>query len=171
MQAQALRAYTFDDLAHMPDDGQRYEVIDGALVVTPAPGGPHQNIVGRLFAQLDRACPPQFVVLPGAQLRLADNQAPIPDLLVVRASDPLPAEFGPHDVVLVAEVTSPRQSNRDLVTKLAVYGEAGVPVYLVADRGELHVFSDPSASGNYTTSQRGATVTLESPFALTLTHP
>jgi hypothetical protein len=32
------RPFTVDDLEAMPDDGNRYEVIDGMLVVTPAPG-------------------------------------------------------------------------------------------------------------------------------------
>jgi len=47
--------YTFDDLVRTPDDGQRYEVIDGSLVVTPMAGGEHQPLVGLLFEQIFKA--------------------------------------------------------------------------------------------------------------------
>jgi Uma2 family endonuclease len=48
-----LRPLTYDDLRDMPDDGQRYEIIDGELIVTPAPTMGHQRVVGRLYHLLD----------------------------------------------------------------------------------------------------------------------
>jgi len=51
------------DLDAMPDDGHRYELIDGALIVTPAPSVGHQFSVGRLHLLLAAACPPDMVVL------------------------------------------------------------------------------------------------------------
>src|SRR5450759_2410382 len=74
---------TFDDLVRTPDDGQRYEVIDGSLVVTPMAGGEHQPLVRLLFEQIFKASSPDLVVLPGAQLHLGTD-APIHDLVVVR---------------------------------------------------------------------------------------
>ena len=44
--------WTVDMLDALPDDGQRYEIIDGELFVTPSPGEPHQDVVGELFARL-----------------------------------------------------------------------------------------------------------------------
>jgi len=123
--------YMFDDLVHTPNDGQRYEVIDGHLVV-PMAGGEHQRLVGRLFEQIFKASSPDLVVLPGAQLHLGTD-APIPDLVVVRDQASLPAAFTAADVVLVVEVVGPGQRERDRVTKFALYQRAGVEFYLIAD--------------------------------------
>ena len=43
--AATIPYYTVDDLDHFPHDGNRYEVLDGVLLVTPAPGNPHQLII------------------------------------------------------------------------------------------------------------------------------
>jgi len=47
--------FTYDDLAQMPDDGKRYEILEGELVVSPSPVTKHQWVVGNLFAFLRRA--------------------------------------------------------------------------------------------------------------------
>ena len=44
----ALRPYTYADLANMPDDGNRYEILGGELLVAPAPSRAHQDILGAL---------------------------------------------------------------------------------------------------------------------------
>jgi len=46
------RALTYQDYAALPDDGRRYQILDGELCVTPAPGLPHQEISGNLFAAI-----------------------------------------------------------------------------------------------------------------------
>jgi putative restriction endonuclease len=51
------------DLEAMPDDGNRYELIDGTLIVRPAPGLRHQKIVVRLACRLEPACPDDMHVL------------------------------------------------------------------------------------------------------------
>lgn len=48
-----LPPLTYDDLLEMPDDGRRYEIIDGELIVTPASTIGHQRVVGRLYHLLD----------------------------------------------------------------------------------------------------------------------
>jgi hypothetical protein len=52
------RPFTVDDLDEMPDDGRRYELVDGMLFVSAAPGWLHQHAVHRLSVLLDLACPP-----------------------------------------------------------------------------------------------------------------
>jgi Uma2 family endonuclease len=46
--AHPARAFTYEDLADMPDDGYRREIIGGSLIVTPAPTGGHQRVTGKL---------------------------------------------------------------------------------------------------------------------------
>lgn len=53
--------WTFDELATLPADGQRYEVVDGNLVVTPPPSQRHQLAGAALFTVLSAACPPRAV--------------------------------------------------------------------------------------------------------------
>lgn len=57
------RRLTRADLAETPDDGYRYEIIDGELFVTPAPSTRHQTILGDLYLLLRQACPPDLKVL------------------------------------------------------------------------------------------------------------
>lgn len=57
------RPFTRADLAEMPDDGHRYELIDGALIVTAAPSFRHQQVLGELYAQIKASCPAGFIVL------------------------------------------------------------------------------------------------------------
>ncbi len=46
--------WTVDDLAQLPDDGNRYEILHGELLVTPLPSNSHQGVAGRLFVRLAR---------------------------------------------------------------------------------------------------------------------
>jgi Uma2 family endonuclease len=57
------RALTVEDLEAMPDDGNRYELIDGVLVVSPSPGIPHQWAVANLLTLLAANCPTDLKVL------------------------------------------------------------------------------------------------------------
>ncbi len=126
--------YVASDLVTMPNDGQRYEIIDGSLSVTPMAGGNRQRVVGELFRQLAAQCPAGRLVLPGAQID-AGPDAPIPDLLIVADMTDLPAAFAPAAVWLVLEVTSPRQEARDWVTKRALYARLGIQRYVIAEPG------------------------------------
>lgn len=89
----ALRAprYTIDDLDRMPEDGNRYELLDGVLLVTPAPSLAHQVIVSRLQTQLIPAVMTPgygYIVGPGAIVVRPRTQLE-PDILV------FPAHYSP----------------------------------------------------------------------------
>ena len=55
---------TWQEFAALPDDGYRYQVDDGRLIVTPAPLGPHQVVITNLVAVLKAACPVGFTAVP-----------------------------------------------------------------------------------------------------------
>ena len=120
---------TEDDLAGMPDDGHRYELIDGVLLVSPSPNLAHQQCVVSMLVLLHEARHPglQVIVAP-FDVRLARTTVVIPDLLVTRDIDLTPArlEVAP---LLAVEVLSPSTRRIDLGTKRLVYEAAGVAVY------------------------------------------
>jgi Uma2 family endonuclease len=128
-------ALTEDDLAALPADGHRYELLDGSLLVTPAPGERHQACVTGLVALLHGARPPGYRVYAAPfDVRLSHRTVLQPDVLVARAADVTPAGLeGPP--VLAVEVLSPSTRNLDLGTKRLAYEAAGVPAYWVVDPG------------------------------------
>src|SRR5262245_16770471 len=80
--------FTRADLNAMPDDGRRYELIDGALIVTPAPVWMHQRVLKNLVRLLDESCPPDLEVLFAPfDVVLADDTVMQPDALVARRAD------------------------------------------------------------------------------------
>jgi Uma2 family endonuclease len=119
----------------MPDDGNRYELIHGALVVTPAPSRRHQIASTRLLLALDAACPNELMVLPAPlDFVIADDTTLQPDLVVVEASvaHDEDAPLHPH---LVVEILSPSTRLIDLHVKRDRYASAGVPAYWIVDPG------------------------------------
>jgi Uma2 family endonuclease len=126
--------WNVEDLDGLVDDGRRYEIVDGSLLVTPAPSLRHQGVAQRLTAHLDACCPTgwEAVQAPGLQLRREPTtRLLIPDIAVVR-SDVLwsaATTLSPDDVLLVVEVVSPSSESTDRVTKPALYAEAGIAAY------------------------------------------
>ena len=128
--------WTFDQLADLPEDDRRYEVVDGHLVVTPPPGQPHQKAGSRLAEELRRTCPKEWEVLQEYALPLGTDGR-VPDLAVVRRQ-PLvtggrPYPQGPSEFGLVVEVMSPSTRKTDLFAKPGEYAEAGIPLFWRAE--------------------------------------
>lgn len=125
--------WRFDELAELPDDGRRYEVVDGALIVTPPPGHLHQRVGAELLRQLVLTCPPQWRVVYEWPLPLGTDGR-VPDLAVVRSDVPArgtsrPYPIDPEHVGLVVEVVSPSSRKTDRFAKPGEYAEAGVPLF------------------------------------------
>lgn len=127
------RPLTRADLDATPDDGHRYELVDGTLVVTPAPSRRHQRGVGSLFALLRSRCPTDLEVLVAPfDVVLDDATVLQPDVLVFRRSEG--TERGlPTAPLLAVEVLSPSTRHIDLVLKRSRYEAAGCPSYWVVD--------------------------------------
>lgn len=124
--------FTIADLDRMPDDGHRYELLDGSLIVSPAPGMPHQRVAAVLIVLLEAACPEDLVVFPNINVRLAARTALEPDVVVARRPDVGGVRLT-RTPLLVAEILSPDSALRDLNLKKAAYERCGVPSYWVVD--------------------------------------
>lgn len=128
--------FTVRDLQGMPQDGRRYELIDGTLIVSPAPGRRHQLIGYRLFGVLDAACPPEYGVVGAPFAVHAGDQIELqPDVLVGREEDFTEKDL-PVPPVLAVEVLSPSTALNDWNTKKALYERLGVASYWVIDPSE-----------------------------------
>lgn len=127
------RPLTVTDLETMPDDGHRYELIDGTLIVTPAPGWPHQGLQGCLFAQLYARCPKHLrVVAAPFEVQLAMDTAVQPDIIVTRFAD-LTRKNLPVPPLLAVEIRSPSTALIDRNLKRATYERFGIASYWLLD--------------------------------------
>jgi len=121
--------YRAADIEAMPDDGHRYELIDGALLVSPGPSWPHQSVVVRLTVLLDSACPRDLRVLTAPfDVRPDEFNNYQPDVLVARYAE-LEDKYLRTAPALVVEVISPSTGIRDATLKKAVYERLGVESY------------------------------------------
>jgi Uma2 family endonuclease len=143
------RPLTADDLAVVPDDGHRYELVDGSLIVTPAPSTRHQRAVARLLKALLDAVPEHLEVLAAPyDVRLADDTVLQPDVLVCRRAD-LTAQNLPTAPLLAVEVLSPSTRLVDLNLKHGRYEAAGCPSYWVVDPAEPSLRAWDLRDGTY----------------------
>ncbi|MFN8557312.1 MAG: Uma2 family endonuclease [Dehalococcoidia bacterium] len=130
--------WTYDDYAAIPDDGHRYEIVDGVLYMSPAPNIVHQRTVKRIaitltpivedagfgevfVAPVDTELAPRVVFQPDIIVVLKDRSRVVTATRIVGAPD------------LVIEVLSPGTRTYDLRTKLDAYARAGIPEYWLAD--------------------------------------
>jgi Uma2 family endonuclease len=139
----AGRPFTVAELGRMPDDGRRYELLDGTLIVSPRPTTIHQVVAGRLYGVLSGACPEDLCVVPEPAVELGPQTEFDPDLVVVRMDQIGGAKFT-EPPLLVIEIRSPSTALIDLNRKKAAYERFGVPSYWILNpdppKPELTVF-------------------------------
>jgi Uma2 family endonuclease len=134
----ALRRYTYRDLLDTPDDGQRYEILDGELIVSAAPLVKHQwflYVLSRRFGDhVDRRRLGRIYFAP-IDVLFSTGDTVEPDMIFIRKDRLHIVETalvnGPPDALL--EVLSPTTRDRDLGRKRALYESEGVPEYWIAD--------------------------------------
>ncbi len=140
------RRYSVEEVYRFPADGNRYEVVHGELLVTPAPQTRHQAVIMRLLAALHGYLEPQGLaatLFPGPADYFHGTEVYVqPDVLVC-----LPEEVSGdwrtiRHLRLVAEVLSPASARGDRLVKRAAYQQAGVETYWVvdADRAAVEVW-------------------------------
>ena len=147
--------WTWGEFLALPDeDGRRYEVEDGSLVVSPMSKPRHERAAMRLALRLAPLVPDGWEVVGPINLGVGRSYRG-PDLsvissAVVDAKDDLLVV--PDEVLLVVEVVSRWSRLRDRVTKRAEYAAGGVRHYWVvdtADDGRLDVFALPEGADEY----------------------
>ena len=111
----------------LPDrEDFRYELVDGALLVSPSPTPRHSSLCARLQRLLWDAAPAGWDVLAGAGVTFDDRNYREPDVAVVRSSAVARSAIRPADVLLAVEVMSPSSVANDRIAKPALYAAAGI---------------------------------------------
>lgn len=163
--------WTVDDLGDLPDDGFRYELLDGALLVTPPPELLHQYAAHSLAAAVQRHLPARLAVVTAPGLYYDPRNYRIPDVVV------FPRELlgrprhrlRPTDVVIAVEITSPGSERTDRVLKPAEYAAAGVPHFWRLDLEPLQLVTHDLDEGVYReTGRYDDEVRIEQPVPLIL---
>ena len=128
--------YTVDDLHALPDDGRRYELIDGSIIVSPSATVDH-NIIARWIAnEIEKAAPAGLAVGTDQSATVDRHNEPRPDIVVVRSKHLRRTPFPIADAALVVEVVSPSSGLHDRETKRALYARAGIPSYWLVEPDE-----------------------------------
>jgi Uma2 family endonuclease len=125
----AVPRYTLQDLDSFPDDGNRYELVDGILLVTPAPLPPHDAVVMRLISLLNLHFGPRPVASVSARgaVEIAPNVHMEPDVLVMPAWTRVPETWlEVRDWWLAVEVSGRGSRIYDRDHKRPAYLSAGV---------------------------------------------
>lgn len=145
-----LPTYTTEDLRAFPEDGQRYELLEGMLLVTPMPGSAHQVVLSRLLFEITRYLSPAdlaVAVSPG-EIEIAPKTLLEPDLLV------FPAAYAPgtpwiemRDWWLAVEVFSPSSRYYDRDFKRDAYLSLGVAEVWLVDLDERAVLVSRRGGG------------------------
>lgn len=126
--------WTVEEVLELPEDsGNRLELVDGALLVSPAPPMRHQRILGELQFALRDAVAPDTELLLGVNIRLGQRRLLIPDLVIVTCPGADFVYTSAADVLLAAEIESPSSKIQDRVLKRQLYAEACVPYYLLVN--------------------------------------
>jgi Uma2 family endonuclease len=130
--------FTAADLRAMPDDGKRHEIVHGELLVTPAPGGQHQPVLGDLHLALGNylaAHGVRGVLFSPADISYGDDTLVQPDLFVADCTAFYQSGnwADVRTLYLVVEILSPSSVKTDRFTKRRLYQEQRIPAYWIVD--------------------------------------
>ncbi|MFI5496899.1 Uma2 family endonuclease [Actinoplanes sp. NPDC051859] len=164
--------WTEPDLHLFPQDGHRYEIVDGSLHVTPPLDDAHETVVQALIATLRAAAPEGWWVCDRLGIALGTSSL-IPDVTVLRPRSSGAIWADPADVALVIEVENASSRHYDRLLKPALYADAGIPGYwriTGEHEPELHMYE--LGSGGYLsakTVQGADPVKVDAPFPVRVT--
>lgn len=132
------RRWTVDDVRALPDDGCRYEIIDGELLVTPAPEARHQRLqrefLRHLLPYLEQENIAEVLCAP-FDVEVSIHTMVQPDIVVLPLRDGqyIDVTTEPARPILAVEIISPSSARMDRVKKQRLYAEIGIPEYWCVD--------------------------------------
>src|SRR5436305_1012985 len=127
-------SWTYGAYAALPDDGRRYEIVQGVLVMSPAPTPEHQSVVGEIFSYLRERIQLTgrgLVYMGPLDVELSERNVFQPDVLVVLEEhrDGFQKKHFVGVPDLAVEIISPSSATYDRLTKYETYQQAGIPEY------------------------------------------
>lgn len=134
MPASAPRKWTAEMWEELPDDSNRYEIIDGELVVTPAARDAHQAVLGEMHLLIGNYLhehPVARVLFSPADIRIDSRNLVQPDLFVIERH--MRGWRAMTSLLLAVEVLSPTTARLDRVRKRPLYQRFNVPEYWIVD--------------------------------------
>ena len=133
---------TYEIYAGMPDDGQRYEIIEGTMeMMSPGPSTMHQTVSGELQFELKQNCKLDYMIYYAPlDVILSEKNVLQPDILMIHRSRlHIVTARGIEGLPdLVVEIISPGSRRRDKIVKMKAYAKHGVPEYWIVD-SELRI--------------------------------
>jgi Uma2 family endonuclease len=159
----AVREWTYEEFARLPDDGNRYEVIAGELYVTPGPETPHQVVSSRFHIELGIFTTRQHklgeVLYAPVDVLFGEGDYLEPDMVVLlnehRHYRTRRGIEGPPDLVI--EILSPSTASQDRGIKRERYAHFGVPEYWIIDperrRVEVYRLQEDASRPTYVTDR------------------
>lgn len=167
---QMRELWTVDDVEALDvQDWWRYEIVDGALVVSPSTGGDHELAAEETRAAVRAALSTDQIVIGPMGVKIGRSYL-VPDLVVTRRAGLRGAKLlHPADVMLAVEIVSPGSATMDRITKPAQYAAAGIPAHwrVETDPVSLTAYTLPEGASVYAelgTWRRGETAHVEAPF-------
>jgi len=128
--------WTEPDLHLFPQDGHRYEIVDGSLHVAPPAPRWHDVLVSAVVTTLRAAAPPGWWVCDRTGIEI-DGSNLVPDVTVLRPRSSGATWNDPADVALVVEIETPATRRYDRILKPSLYAEAGISDYWRVEPGPV----------------------------------
>jgi Uma2 family endonuclease len=165
--------WTLEEVLALPEDqGSRVELVDGMVVVSPAPTSKHQRLLRRMLRAWDDAMPPDCEALPGVNVVLNSVRLLIPDLVVVTEPDADTVYYKGTEVLMAVEIHSPSTRAFDRALKRQLFADAGIPFLVFVDPATAPVSAvcyelDDGEYRESSCSDNGR-LTLSRPFPMTV---
>lgn len=128
---------TYDDYAELPEDGNRYELVDGFLeLMTPSATSNHQLVSHQLVYKITQSCEEEYIILHAPiDIIFSNTEVRQPDLLMIHRNrlsiiTKRGVEGSPD---LVIEILSPSSIKRDRQSKMKTYATYSIPEYWIVD--------------------------------------